>query len=49
MNDNLEKCVNCGHNTQYLVTDHIDRRICYVIGVGQLCVKCYVEIYGNEL
>lgn len=37
----IEKCVACGVDTQYHFQDHIDLRIGYVEGAGQLCTKCW--------
>ena len=36
-----EKCVMCGNETQYNISDHIDLRYGYVEGMGQLCSSCY--------
>ena len=44
-------CVICGKPTEYRADTPIDKRECYVEGAGQLCRKCYFEIYlknGNE-
>lgn len=35
-----EHCVICGKETPYLISTHIDYRIGYVEGVGQLCRTC---------
>ena len=46
-----ERCVICGKPTDYSVDTPIDKRECYVEGAGQLCRKCYFEVYiksGNE-
>lgn len=37
----IEQCVICGANTQYRFHDHIDTRIGYVEGAGQLCTRCW--------
>jgi len=37
----IEKCVVCGEDTQYHFHDHIDTRIGYIEGGGQLCTKCW--------
>ena len=42
-----EKCVVCKEKTKYNKKDHIDFRIGYVEGAGQLCLNCYDEIYIN--
>ena len=43
-----EKCVVCEEETQYNKEDHIDFRICYIEGSGQLCLNCYDEIYVKK-
>lgn len=44
-----EKCVmNCGRETPYTKDTPIEKRFCYVEGVGQLCGLCYNEIYVEE-
>ena len=40
-----EKCVMCGEETPYTKDTHIDLRKYYIEGAGQLCEKCYNEIY----
>lgn len=47
----IERCVICVKPTEYRADTPIDKRECYVEGAGQLCRKCYFEIYlkpGNE-
>jgi hypothetical protein len=36
-------CISCGVETPYDFETHIDMRIGYVEGVGQLCSKCYSQ------
>jgi hypothetical protein len=43
-----DKCVSCGVETLYDKTDHVDFRLGYVEGAGQLCLDCYDEIYGTK-
>jgi hypothetical protein len=43
--EEYDNCVMCGEKTKYKRTDHIDIREHYVEGAGQLCEKCYEEIY----
>ncbi len=45
LKDNTEKdkCVKCGEITMYEKNVHIDRRIGYIEGAGQLCVSCDKE------
>ena len=40
-----DKCVSCGTETLYDKEHHIDHRIGYAEGVGQLCLDCYDNIY----
>ena len=40
-----DKCISCNKKTLYDKTDHVDTRMCYVEGAGQLCLDCYEEIY----
>jgi len=40
-----EKCVTCNEETKYDREDHLDYRIGYIEGSGQLCLDCYDEIY----
>ena len=37
----FDHCVLCGVETAYKRSTHIDMRIGYVEGAGQLCSKCY--------
>ena len=45
MNNPTEKCVSCGTDTEYKFNDHIDFRLGYIEGAGQLCKECYAEVY----
>jgi len=40
-----EPCVSCKKVTTYDREDHIDYRIGYIEGSGQLCLDCYDKIY----
>ena len=40
-----DKCVSCGVDTIYDKEEHIDFRIGYIEGAGQLCLECYDKIY----
>ena len=40
-----DKCVNCKRETLYSKETHIDFRLGYVEGAGQLCLDCYGVIY----
>lgn len=44
-NTNVDKCVSCGFLTPHSVEDHVDNRKTYVEGAGQLCSKCFIEVY----
>ena len=35
-----DKCMLCGEKTMYKKTDHVDKRMGYIEGAGQLCVSC---------
>jgi hypothetical protein len=37
----IDCCVNCGDETQYKKSDHIDNRMGYIEGAGQLCSRCF--------
>jgi len=43
-----DKCVCCDIDTPYEKEIHIDYRIGYIEGVGQLCFDCYDDIYINK-
>lgn len=43
-----EKCVICGKETPYKISDHIDMRENYVEGAGQLCSECFEETYNKK-
>jgi hypothetical protein len=45
--DMFEKCIQCGVETDTLKTTHIDFRIGYVEGAGQLCRMCYMASDRN--
>ena len=40
-----ELCVTCKKETKYDREEHIDYRVGYIEGAGQLCLDCYDEIY----
>ena len=40
-----DKCVNCKRETLYGKETHVDFRLGYVEGAGQLCLDCYDNIY----
>ena len=39
--DTFDTCVMCGVETPYKRSTHVDMRIGYIDGAGQLCSKCY--------
>ena len=41
-----DKCVNCKRETLYDKETHVDFRLGYVEGTGQLCLDCYGVVYG---
>ena len=41
----IECCINCGDETPYNWFTDINERVHYVEGSGQLCGKCWNEIY----
>jgi len=41
-----DKCVSCGVDSLYEEWEHIDNRIGYIEGSGQLCLDCFDEIYN---
>ena len=43
-----DNCAACGNKTPYDEFDEVEVRFFYVEGAGQLCAKCYGEIYGNK-
>jgi|TARA_B110000914_G_C15418240_1_gene425261 DNA-directed RNA polymerase subunit RPC12/RpoP len=44
--EEVELCINCGKETQYKQSDHIDNRMGYIEGSGQLCSRCnYNKIF----
>ena len=40
-----DKCVTCGVESIYDKEEHIDFRVGYIEGSGQLCLDCYDKIY----
>jgi hypothetical protein len=42
--DIYETCVMCGALTTVLKTTHIDHRVGYIEGAGQVCPTCWSEI-----
>ena len=48
LKNDYDKCVSCDEVTEYLKHDHVDYRIAYIEGAGQLCLNCYDEIYVKK-
>ena len=44
--DGYDLCVVCRAETEFKTEIHIDRRQCYVEGVGQLCTRCWMTKDG---
>ena len=42
-----ECCSMCGEETEYNFDDNIEYRNYYVEGAGQLCPKCFNDMYGD--
>ncbi|MBI2451032.1 MAG: hypothetical protein HYV52_01685 [Parcubacteria group bacterium] len=42
----FDNCRICGKITPYKKDDHIDKRMGYVEGGGQLCGECWNKIYS---
>ena len=42
-----EKCVSCGHETDFNTTTDVNYRFYYIEGGGQLCKKCYDRIFED--
>ena len=44
-----EYCVSCGDKTPFHWFTHMDERMWYVEGAGQLCSKCWNEVYIEKI
>ncbi len=44
----FDHCILCGVETPYKRSTHIDMRIGYIEGAGQLCSKCYNQGSNNR-
>ena len=42
-----DKCISCGTETVYEVSTHVDLRVNYVEGAGQLCQTCADKTYNQ--
>ena len=45
--ERLEKCVCCGKSTDIPFETPVQKRICYVVGCGQLCWECYMHLCSD--
>ena len=36
-----DKCIMCGEDSAYEFETHVDMRVGYIEGAGQLCINCY--------
>jgi hypothetical protein len=36
-----DKCILCGEDSSYDFETHVDMRVGYIEGAGQLCIKCW--------
>lgn len=45
----FERCTLCGVTTKIKKDTPIDRRPYYIEGGGQLCRKCYCDVYGSDV
>lgn len=43
-----EECITCGNSTGVREDTHVDERLYYVEGAGQLCPNCYKTIYTEK-
>ena len=41
---NVEQCIICKKKLKISKNENIYKRMCYITGAGQLCVKCYREL-----
>lgn len=46
--ESKERCIICGAETEYGFDTLIDKRLCYIEGVGQLCPKCYYNLCAQD-
>lgn len=43
-----DKCIMCGKDSPYEYETHIDFRVGYIEGAGQLCIKCYKKSENDD-
>jgi hypothetical protein len=44
-----DNCVICGRVTPYTIETHIDSRIGYIEGIGQLCLNCFDDKNDDDV
>ncbi len=44
-----ELCIKCNKETEVNINQHINTRLNYVVGAGQLCKACFKEVYELEV
>ena len=44
-----ELCVSCGKETPYDIETHIDNRMGYLEGMGQLCLDCFEHQIDEDI
>jgi len=42
-----DKCILCGKETEYDKDTHVDFRLYYIDGSGQLCKRCFNSLEVN--
>ena len=45
----VDKCVVCNKETDYLFSTPVEERRFFVAGVGQLCKECYDVVYSSRV
>lgn len=46
--EDVDRCVVCGEKTEYTRDIPVSERTGYVKGAGQLCRKCFFDIYAKK-
>lgn len=44
----MENCILCGNKIHLDPMTPVEFRTGYIVGSGQLCTKCYIELYLQE-
>jgi hypothetical protein len=45
----IELCIKCTVPTTYKKSDHIDTRVGYIEGSGQLCIDCLQKLEEKKI